>query len=143
MPHGKVLVAQGGGPTAVINQSMAGVVLEARKFRNVELVYGAYHGVRGIINEEFLDLTQETSHNIEMVARTPSSALGSTRDKPDLKYCQEIFKVLKAHGIGYFLLHRRQRFLGYRAHRQRRGTPRRIPAALHPHSEDHRQRPGR
>ena len=48
MPHGKVLVAQGGGPTAVINQSMAGVVLEARKFRDVELVYGAYHGVSGI-----------------------------------------------------------------------------------------------
>ncbi|MBI3374641.1 MAG: 6-phosphofructokinase [Betaproteobacteria bacterium] len=102
MPKGKVLVAQGGGPTAVINQSMAGVVLEARKFRNVELVYGAYHGVSGIVGEEFLDLTQETSHNIEMVANTPSSALGSTRDKPDLKYCQEIFKVLKAHGIGYF-----------------------------------------
>ncbi len=102
MPHGKVLVAQGGGPTAVINQSMAGVVLEARKFRNVELVYGAYHGVSGIIEEEFLDLTQETSHNIEMVANTPASALGSTRDKPDLRYCQEIFKVLKAHGIGYF-----------------------------------------
>ncbi|MBE0622068.1 MAG: 6-phosphofructokinase [Burkholderiales bacterium] len=102
MPYGKVLVAQGGGPTAVINQSMAGVVLEARKFRNVELVYGAYHGVSGIVNEEFLDLTQETSHNIEMVADTPSSALGSTRDKPDLRYCQEIFKVLKAHGIGYF-----------------------------------------
>ena len=102
MPHGKVLVAQGGGPTAVINQSMAGVVLEARKFRNVELVYGAYHGVSGIIQEEFLDLTQETSHNIEMVANTPASALGSTRDKPDLRYCQEIFKVLKAHGIGYF-----------------------------------------
>ena len=102
MPYGKVLVAQGGGPTAVINQSMAGVVLEARKFRNVELVYGAYHGVSGIVQEEFLDLTQETSHNIEMVADTPSSALGSTRDKPDLRYCQEIFKVLKAHGIGYF-----------------------------------------
>lgn len=102
MLHGKVLVAQGGGPTAVINQSMAGVVLEARKFRNVDLVYGAYHGVRGIVNEDFLDLTQETSHNLEMVAETPSSALGSTRDKPDLKYCQEIFKVLKAHGIAYF-----------------------------------------
>lgn len=102
MLHGKVLVAQGGGPTAVINQSMTGVVLEARKFRNVDLVYGAYHGVRGIINEDFLDLTQETSHNLEMVADTPSSALGSTRDKPDLKYCQEIFKVLQAHGIAYF-----------------------------------------
>jgi 6-phosphofructokinase 1 len=102
MPHGKVLVAQGGGPTAVLNQSMAGVVLEARKFRNVELVYGAYHGVSGIVSEDFLDLTQETSHNIEMVANTPSSSLGSTRDKPDLKYCQEILRVLKAHGIGYF-----------------------------------------
>ena len=102
MPQGKVLVAQGGGPTAVINQSMAGVVLEARKFRNVELVYGAYHGVSGILKEEVLDLTQETSHNIEMVASTPSSALGSTRDKPDLKYCHEIFEVLRAHGIGYF-----------------------------------------
>jgi 6-phosphofructokinase 1 len=100
--QGKVLVAQGGGPTAVINQSMAGVVLEARKFHNIDLVYGAYHGVAGILKEEFLDLTQETSHNLEMVANTPASALGSTRDKPDIKYCQEIFKVLKAHGIGYF-----------------------------------------
>lgn len=100
--HGKVLVAQGGGPTAVINQSMAGTVLEARKFRNVELVYGAMHGVRGIVDEAFVDLTQETTHNLEMVAHTPASALGSTRDKPDLKYCQEIFRVLRAHEIGYF-----------------------------------------
>ncbi len=98
----KVLIAQGGGPTAVINQSMVGAVLEARKFIDVELVYGAFHGVRGIIDEEFLDLTQETTHNLEMVAETPSSALGSTRDKPDLDYCKEIFKVLKAHEITYF-----------------------------------------
>jgi 6-phosphofructokinase len=98
----KVLVAQGGGPTAVINQSLAGVVLESRKFRTIERVYGAHHGVRGIINEDFIDLTQETTHNLEMVANSPSSALGSTRDKPDLGYCQEIFKVLRAHQIGYF-----------------------------------------
>jgi ATP-dependent phosphofructokinase / diphosphate-dependent phosphofructokinase len=98
----KVLIAQGGGPTAVINQSMVGAVLESRKFNNVELVYGAFHGVRGIVDETFLDLTQETTHNLEMVASTPSSALGSTRDKPDLKYCQEIFKVLQAHEINYF-----------------------------------------
>jgi 6-phosphofructokinase 1 len=98
----KILVAQGGGPTAVINQSLAGVVLEARKFANVSKVYGAHHGVRGIIDEDLLDLTQETSHNLEMVANTPSSALGSTRDKPDAKYCHEIFKVLQAHEIGAF-----------------------------------------
>lgn len=102
MVKGKVVVAQGGGPTAVINQSMVGAVLESRKFRNIERVYGASHGVRGIVDEEFLDLTQETTHNLEMVADTPSSALGSTRDKPDLKYCQEIFRVLKAHEVGYF-----------------------------------------
>ncbi|WP_151448344.1 6-phosphofructokinase [Lacisediminimonas profundi] len=102
MPSGKILVAQGGGPTAVINQSLAGVALEARRFRNVERVYGALHGVRGIVNEEFVDLTQETSHNLELVANTPSSALGSTRDKPDLKYCQEIFQVLRAHEIEHF-----------------------------------------
>jgi ATP-dependent phosphofructokinase / diphosphate-dependent phosphofructokinase len=98
----KILVAQGGGPTAVINQSLAGVVLEARKFPQVARVYGAHHGVRGIVNEDLLDLTQETSHNLEMVAHTPSSALGSTRDKPDVKYCHEIFEVLRAHEIGAF-----------------------------------------
>ncbi|GAB3552250.1 6-phosphofructokinase [Noviherbaspirillum agri] len=102
MHSGKILVAQGGGPTAVINQSLVGVTLEARRFRNVELVYGARHGVRGIINEDFVDLTQETSHNLELVASTPASALGSTRDKPDVKYCQEIFQVLRAHEIEQF-----------------------------------------
>ena len=102
MSSGKVLVAQGGGPTAVINQSLVGVVLEARRFREVRRVYGARHGVRGIVNEDFVDLTQETSHNLELVASTPSSALGSTRDKPDLAYCREIFKVLQAHEIEHF-----------------------------------------
>ena len=102
MTSGKILVAQGGGPTAVINQSLAGVVLEARRHHAVTRVYGARHGVRGIVNEDLVDLTRETSHNLEMVAGTPASALGSTRDKPDLKYCQEIFQVLKAHAIEHF-----------------------------------------
>jgi 6-phosphofructokinase 1 len=99
---GKILVAQGGGPTAVINQSLVGVALEARRFGNIERIYGARHGVRGIVNEDFVDLTQETHHNLELVASTPASALGSTRDKPDLKYCQEIFAVLRAHEIEHF-----------------------------------------
>ncbi len=102
MSSGKILVAQGGGPTAVINQSLVGVALEARRFQQVQHIYGAMHGVRGIVNEDFLDLTQETSHNLELVANTPSSALGSTRDKPDVPYCKEIFKVLRAHQIGHF-----------------------------------------
>ncbi|MEO3690118.1 6-phosphofructokinase [Roseateles paludis] len=98
----KILVAQGGGPTAVINQSLVGVVLEARRQAGVTAVYGARHGVRGIINEDFVDLGQETSHNLELVAGTPAAALGSTRDKPDAAYCHKIFTVLQAHGITHF-----------------------------------------
>lgn len=100
--EGKVVVAQGGGPTAVINQSLVGVVLESRKFSQITKVYGAVNGVSGIINEDFLDLTQETTHNLEQVAITPSSALLSTRDKPDEAYCKEIFKVFQAHNVRYF-----------------------------------------
>ncbi|MCM0607922.1 MAG: 6-phosphofructokinase [Ideonella sp. WA131b] len=102
MHSGKILVAQGGGPTAVINQSLVGVVLEARRHAGITRVYGARHGVRGIVDEDFVDLTQETSHNLELVAATPAAALGSTRDKPDLAYCREMFKVLQAHRIENF-----------------------------------------
>lgn len=103
MASARILVAQGGGPTAVINQSLAGIVLEARRHPSVERVYGARHGVRGIVGEDFVDLMQETSANLELMAATPGSALGSTRDKPDLAYCREIFRVLRAHDIGHFL----------------------------------------
>ena len=99
---GKVLIAQGGGPTAVINQSLAGAVLESRKFPEITRVYGALHGVRGIVDEDFLDLTQETTHNLEQVAETPASAMASTRDKPDDAYCREIFRVCQAHDVRYF-----------------------------------------
>lgn len=102
MSDNKVLIAQGGGPTAVINQSLVGAALESRNYDTVGAVYGAFHGVSGIVNEDFIDLTNESAENLENVANTPCSALGSTRDKPDEKYCQDIFKVLKAHGIGTF-----------------------------------------
>jgi len=100
--EGSVLVAQGGGPTAVINQSLVGAVLESRKFPQVTRVYGAHYGVRGIVDEDFLDLTEATTHNLEAVAQTPSSALLSTRDKPDAAYCHKIFEVCKKYGVRYF-----------------------------------------
>lgn len=103
MPRGKLLIAQGGGPTAVINQSLVGAVLAARERDGGLPVYGARHGVTGIVSEDFLDLTNEPEADLEAVAETPGSALGSTRDKPDLDYCQEIFRVCQAHGIGTFL----------------------------------------
>jgi 6-phosphofructokinase len=101
--RGKLLIAQGGGPTAVINQSLVGAVLAGRERDETLPIYGARHGVKGIVNEDFLDLSRESAANLEAVAATPSSALGSTRDKPDLKYCQDIFRSLKAHNIATFL----------------------------------------
>ena len=103
MRTGKLVIAQGGGPTAVINQSLVGAVLEARLFPQIERIYGARFGVRGIANEDFIDLSAETRANLEAIAATPSSALGSTRDKPDLAYCRTILASLKAHGVSWFL----------------------------------------
>lgn len=102
MLKGNLLVAQGGGPTAVINQSMVGVVLEAKKYPQVERIYGAVHGVEGIVNEEFMDLTRETVANLEAVAATPSSGLLSTRVKPTPDFCAKMFEVMKAHNIRFF-----------------------------------------
>ncbi|WP_426189688.1 6-phosphofructokinase [Massilia sp. DWR3-1-1] len=102
MAAGRILVAQGGGPTAVINQSLVGVVLAARQ-AGASRIYGALHGVRGIIDEDLVDLSWETTAQLERVAATPSAALGSTRDKPDVAYCQKIFAVLRAHQIEQFL----------------------------------------
>lgn len=99
---GKALVAQGGGPTAVINQSFVGVVLEAKKYPQITKIYGALGGIEGIINEDFVDLTTETAHNLESVAATPSSGLLSCRVKPDRNYCLRCFEVMKAHNVRYF-----------------------------------------
>ena len=99
---GKVVIAQGGGPTAVINQSLVGAVVEARKFPEITRVWGAVHGVRGIVEEKFVDLSEATTHNLELVACSPSAALGSTRDKPDADYCLKIFNIFKRHGVHYF-----------------------------------------
>lgn len=102
MIKGNVLVAQGGGPTAVINQSFVGVVQAAKRYEQVDKIYGAIGGISGIKNEEFVDLTLETDFNLEAVAATPSSGLLSTRVKPDKEYALACFEVMKAHNIRYF-----------------------------------------
>jgi len=102
MLKGKVLVAQAGGPTAVINQSLVGVILEARKHPEIESVYGARFGVRGIVKEDFIDLSNMPVDVLERIAQTPGSALGSTRDKPDEEYCIKMFEAMKKNNIRYF-----------------------------------------
>lgn len=86
----------------VINQSLAGAILTAKTCKSVGKIYGALHGIQGILDEKLIDLRKEGNKRIEEVARTPGSALGSVRRKPTPTDCQEIFKVLRKLEIRYF-----------------------------------------
>jgi 6-phosphofructokinase 1 len=102
---GNAVIGQSGGPTAVINQSLVGAIealSAAQKAGKIGKLLGAKHGVRGIINNEFVSLDNLPAELLERVAQTPSSALGSTRDKPDEAYCQKIFESFKKNNIEYF-----------------------------------------
>ena len=85
--EGNMLIAQSGGPTVVINQSLVGAVLEARKHGAIKKVYGSLHGIQGILDENFIDLGKESEKNLDAVGLTPSSALGSVRKKPTAEDC--------------------------------------------------------
>ncbi len=104
---GNCLVAQSGGPTAVINASACGVIQQALKSDLIERVCGAYNGILGVLREELFDIGAEEAETIEMLKTTPSSALGSCRHK--LKKLEDnradyerILEVFKAHNIRYF-----------------------------------------
>lgn len=99
---GNMLIAQSGGPSVVINQSLAGAILEARAHKNIKGIYGALHGIKGILAEKFIDLRREPAELIERVARTPSSALGTVRQKPKPDDCAKIFEILRKYNIRYF-----------------------------------------
>jgi 6-phosphofructokinase 1 len=96
------VVSQSGGPTGVINASLVGVIGEACKHQEIENVYGGVHAVAGIVEEKFVDLRQLSVKTLETVSFSPSSALGSSRDKPDAEYCQRVLDVFKKHDIRYF-----------------------------------------
>jgi len=96
------VVGQSGGPTAVINASLVGVIEEARKNPEIENLYGAIHAVAGVVKDEFIDLGKLSADTLEQVAASPSSALGTSRDKPDVEYCQKILDVFKKRNVRYF-----------------------------------------
>ena len=102
-PVGNMVIGQSGGPTVVINQSLVGAVLEARQHKRViKKVYGALHGVQGILKQDLIDLTNEPKANLLKVGLTPSSALGSVRKKPTVDECKAMFRVLQAQDVRYF-----------------------------------------
>jgi 6-phosphofructokinase 1 len=100
---GNMLIAQSGGPTVVINQSLVGAVIEAKKHNKfIKNIYGSLHGLKGILEENLCDLGKETAANLELVAQTPSSALGSVRKKPTPEDCHKVFEVLQKYNVRYF-----------------------------------------
>jgi 6-phosphofructokinase len=100
---GNVLVGQSGGPTSVINASVAGIISEALNNSCVEEIYGALNGVLGILQEDLIDLAAESQQQIRALRHTPGAALGTCRYK--LKKTQDferVLEVFKAHNIRYF-----------------------------------------
>ena len=101
-PKANAVVGQSGGPTGVINASLVGVIEEARKHPEIENIYGAVHAVAGMVKDDFIDLGKLSAKTLQVVAASPSSAIGTSRDKPDEEYCAKIIKVFKKRNIRYF-----------------------------------------
>src|SRR5579863_6613174 len=107
---GNLLVAQSGGPTSVINASVAGVVQEAVKHSCIKGTFGGRNGILGILKEELIDLGLEKPATIEALKHTPAAALGTCRYKIDFKKnpqqaardMDRLFEVFAAHDIRYF-----------------------------------------
>ena len=97
------VIAQGGGPTAVINQTVVGATIEAQKLYPGCRVLGALHGIRGIREGNFVTLSDLSEEALLAVAATPSAALGSTRDKPDAAYCEAVLDSLRNVGADAFI----------------------------------------
>jgi ATP-dependent phosphofructokinase / diphosphate-dependent phosphofructokinase len=107
---GNLLVGQSGGPTAVINASLAGVLQEAGKHECIEEIYGGLNGILGILKEELIDINEQKAKTIDGLRHTPAAALGTCRYKIDFKKKPEaatrdmdrLFEVFQAHNIRYF-----------------------------------------
>lgn len=98
-----MVIAQSGGPSMVINASLVGAVMAAKKAgAKIGRILGARHGIQGIIGRDYIDLRKPTLKKLEAIALTPSSALGSCRMKPDVGDCRKIFEEFKRLDVGFF-----------------------------------------
>jgi len=100
--RGNLVVGQSGGPTAVINRSVVGIVREAMKHKAIDKILGARNGMVGILEERFIDLRSLDDKELDRIAALPGAALGSCRFKPKEEDCERVFEVFKKHNIRYF-----------------------------------------
>ncbi len=99
---GNAVVGQSGGPTAVINSSLAGVIEEALERPEIRGVFGGVHGVLGMLREDFIDLGRQGREVLRGLHTTPSAALGSCRHKVSADDCQRLAEVFKRYDVRYF-----------------------------------------
>jgi 6-phosphofructokinase len=104
MITGNAVIGQSGGPTAVINSSLAGAIEAAQASRFITGVYGMHYGIEGFMQEMMYDLGNQTKETIAGLRKTPSSALGSSRHKVQEKDLPRILEVLKKHNIRFLFL---------------------------------------
>ena len=108
MPSARnMVVAQSGGPTPVINSSLRGIIEAARDLSGIATVYGARHGIEGVLKEELLDLSAQPADEVALLRYTPAAgSIGTCRyklRKDQGEDFERVIEVLKAHDVGYFL----------------------------------------
>jgi len=104
MLKGNAIIGQSGGPTSVINSSLAGVIEAAINSEHIEEIYGMNYGIEGFMQEQILDLSNQPKEIIKGLRSTPSSALGSSRHKVQHEDFPRILEILKKYDIRYFFL---------------------------------------
>ncbi|HHX63361.1 MAG TPA: 6-phosphofructokinase [Chloroflexi bacterium] len=100
--RGNLVVGQSGGPTAVINNSLVGVIHEAMAHAEIDDIFGMVHGIRGVLNAEFMDLRKESPQTLELLRNTPASALGTVRYKVTEEDYPRLIEVFKRFNVRYF-----------------------------------------
>ena len=102
--QGHLLIVHGGGPTAVINASLYGVIVQARKHPEISRIYAARGGMGGVLREQLMDLTELPDEKLEGLLHTPGSAIGTSREPLDKQDYARIAEILRRHGVRYVLL---------------------------------------
>ena len=125
--EGKLMVGQSGGPTAVINASLVGVIEEAAKHKEITGVYGMLHGIRGLLTEQLVDLAHEPQETLSLLRRTPGAALGTIRHKVTRDEFARLVAVLQAYDV---------RFLCYIGGNDSMDTAHKIYTAAQAHAYD-------
>ena len=101
MPLGKAVIGQSGGPTAVINRSLVGFIKEATK-SDFDDILGAKHGLEGMLNEDFVDLSNLSEAQLYGIGKTPAAALGSVRKKPTDSDIEKLVSIFEKQNIRNF-----------------------------------------